>query len=58
MPEISVWWGLGKLQMEVLSPRPLSLEFALSRSMKLGHVKERYVSFLTFFQLFDAGNPR
>lgn len=58
VPEISVRWGLGKLEMKVLSPRPLSLEFALSRNMKLGHVKERYVSFLTFFQLFDAGNPR
>lgn len=34
--------------MKVLSPRPLSLEFALSRNMKLGHTKERYVSFLTF----------
>lgn len=49
VPEISVSWGLEKLEMKGLSPRPLSLEFPLSRNKKLGHVKERYVIFLTFF---------
>lgn len=49
VPEIGVCWGLGKLEMEVLSPRPLSFEFPLSRNTKLGHVKERYVIFLNFF---------
>lgn len=57
VPEIHVCWGLGKLGMKVLSPRPLSLEFAFSRSTKLEHVKESYVFFRTFSQLFNVGNP-
>lgn len=52
VPEISVSWGLEKLEMKGLSPRPLSLEFPLSRNKKLGHVKERYVIFFTFFSAF------
>ena len=48
--------GLRKREIEVLSAMPL--HFVLSRNMKLGHFKERYISLLVFFQLFDAGNPR
>lgn len=50
--EISVSWGLEKLEMKGLSPRHLSLELPLSRNPELGHVKERYIIFLRIFFSF------
>lgn len=37
--------------MKVFSPKPLSLEFALSRNVKLGHVKKD-ISLSYFFPAF------
>lgn len=44
--------------MEVLSPRPLPLEFALPKNTELRHAKERCLFAYVFTRFFDVRNPR